>query len=377
MHTAINDRLLSGCRLMDAFAQRTGLLGTDGNIRRRYLWTDAFAVQNFLQLGQHVDPLYTSLAKRLIEEVHNQLGKFRDDDIRTGWISGQEPAIGRQHPTIGGLRIGKELPERKVSEPYDEKLEWSRDGQYFHYLSRWMHALSDAAQYTGEMNYAEMAGDLLEVSSKFIHTSDGRVRMYWKMSTDLSRPLVSSMGAHDPLEGLVSAYRIMHLVPARSDKILPMINLFKSCSKGMDWSTTDPLGIGGLLINLSVMIELENFIEDIPSQVRPRKLYSDCLYGLEVYRRIHEQHLEAGRRLAFRECGLSAGLRAVQFISSENHTSNLSLQDLERYSFLADEIEAFWRLPLNQQTPSWMLHQDINSVMLASSLVTGEGMLNH
>jgi len=34
-------------------------------------------------------------------------------------------------PTRGGLRIGKDLPERGPRAPFDERLEWDRDGQYF------------------------------------------------------------------------------------------------------------------------------------------------------------------------------------------------------------------------------------------------------
>jgi hypothetical protein len=46
---------------------------------------------------------------------------------------------------VGGLRIGKPLKERGANEPIDESLEWDRDGQYFHYLTKWMHALCRAA----------------------------------------------------------------------------------------------------------------------------------------------------------------------------------------------------------------------------------------
>jgi hypothetical protein len=34
------------------------------------------------------------------------------------------------------LRIGKQLAERRPGERFDERLEWERDGQYFHYLTR-------------------------------------------------------------------------------------------------------------------------------------------------------------------------------------------------------------------------------------------------
>ncbi len=47
----------------------------------------------------------------------------RPDDSRRGWISGLGEAEGERHPTLGGLRIGKELPERRAGEPFDERLD--------------------------------------------------------------------------------------------------------------------------------------------------------------------------------------------------------------------------------------------------------------
>src|SRR5512134_913325 len=114
--------------LMARFVERTG-------DARRYLWTDAFAVCNFIGLDQD------ELALQMIERVHRVLGRHRTDDSRTGWISGLADRAGEQHPTVGGLRIGKPLPERRAGEPLDDRLEWDRDGQYFHYLTKWMHAL--------------------------------------------------------------------------------------------------------------------------------------------------------------------------------------------------------------------------------------------
>ena len=71
---------------------------------------------------------------------------------------------GRQHPTKGGLRIGKPLTERQLGEPIDERLEWDRDGQYFHYLTKWMHALCRAAFVTGNSAYIEQALELAEAA---------------------------------------------------------------------------------------------------------------------------------------------------------------------------------------------------------------------
>ncbi|MEM2352169.1 MAG: hypothetical protein QXT26_07155, partial [Thermoproteota archaeon] len=65
----------------------------------RYLWTDSFAVCNFLDLYRRKCNI-------------RYLGRHREDDSRRGWISGLSEEEGWRHPTLGGLRIGKPLPER-------------------------------------------------------------------------------------------------------------------------------------------------------------------------------------------------------------------------------------------------------------------------
>ena len=65
--------------LMTDFAERTGLVGE--RAPRRYLWTDAFAVCNFLELERLTgDADYRELALRLVEQVHHVLGRHRLDD---------------------------------------------------------------------------------------------------------------------------------------------------------------------------------------------------------------------------------------------------------------------------------------------------------
>ena len=120
--------------IMTDFAHLTGLV--DAQPPRRYLWTDAFAVCNFLELYRPIgEEEYRQLALRLVDQVHHVQGRHRADDPRTGWISGLSEPEGEQHPTRGGLRIGKPLNERQPDEPFDERLEWERDGQYYHYLT--------------------------------------------------------------------------------------------------------------------------------------------------------------------------------------------------------------------------------------------------
>jgi len=88
--------------LMTDFADRTGLVGE--RPPRRYLWTDAFAVCNFVGLTHRTgDKTYRELALRLVDQVHHVLGRHRADDPRAGWISGLSEEEGERHPTRGGL----------------------------------------------------------------------------------------------------------------------------------------------------------------------------------------------------------------------------------------------------------------------------------
>ena len=179
-------------QLMDEFAIATGLTGTAPP--RRYLWTDAFAVCNFLGMyresGESRD---LDLALRLVDQVHHILGRHRQDDPRQGWISGLAEEEGERHPTRGGLRIGKELPERRADEPFDPRLEWDRDGQYFHYLTQWMHALHRVGEEMGQPTFHDWAVELAQTAHARFTRSDsptGQRRMVWKMSIDLDRVLV-------------------------------------------------------------------------------------------------------------------------------------------------------------------------------------------
>ena len=155
-----NKRIALVSEIMMHFAERTGLAGP-GSAPRRYLWTDAFAVCNFLELGRQTgDSRYEELARRLVDQVHHVLGRHRGDDGRHGWLSGLDDREGEEHPTRGGLRIGKPLSERRPDEPLDEPLEWERDGQYYHYLTKWMLALNRLGRQSGTDLYNRWAMEL-------------------------------------------------------------------------------------------------------------------------------------------------------------------------------------------------------------------------
>jgi|SRR4249919_768812 hypothetical protein len=95
----IPDAAAVAARLMAEFAMRTGLC-PGAQEQRRYLWTDAFAVCNFLELFQRTsDQQYRRCAEKLIDQVHSVLGQYRNDDARHRWISGLDDEGRRHHPT--------------------------------------------------------------------------------------------------------------------------------------------------------------------------------------------------------------------------------------------------------------------------------------
>ena len=141
-----------------------------------------------------------------------------------------------------------------------------------------------------------------------------------------------------------------------------------------EWATADPLGLGGLLIDAYRVQQLMKQ-DAIPDAQLLDRLLSAALTGLQFYVQSGELDRPAKHRLAFRELGLSIGLHAVERMQTAASTRlRERLKALMRYQPLRDDIEAFWRDPEHQRTVTWTEHQDINEVMLATSLVP-EGFL--
>ncbi len=370
--------------LMRDFAELTGLDPTSSH-PRRYLWTDAFAVCNYLGFFEATgNAAFRDLALHLVRQVHGTLGRHRDDDTRGGWISGLLSKEGEMHPTAGGLRIGKMLPERSLAEEDDDR-EWDRDGQYYHYLTKWMHALNRVSRVTGNQDCFSWAVELAcTAHARFTYFPPGgrTKRMYWKMSVDLTRPLVLSMGQHDPLDGFVT-YNELQLAASRRtgfsrEQVLTSeIADMDGICRGMDMATDDPLGIGGLLCD-ALRITL---LGARGGPVYPGLLETvlgSALTGLTSFERSGLLAAPARYRLAFRELGLSIGLAAVEMLpdhireNSEGFAGRESLQHkvqaIRDYMPLREEIEGFWLEEKNRKAGSWRDHREINLVMLATSL---------
>jgi hypothetical protein len=368
-------------RLMDEFAEATGLSGSQP--ARRYLWTDAFAVCNFLGLHRQTgEGRYLDLALRLVDQVHHVLGRHRPDDARRGWIGGRPEGEGERHPTRGGLRIGKPLPDRAPGDPYDARLEWDRDGQYFHYLTQWLHALHRVHRETGQPIFHAWAVELAQAAhAAFVRRDSpaGAPRMVWKMSIDLDRVLVPSTGQHDPLDAWI-AYLELRGAAAAPDPAAGPATLAREIEEaarfcqGAAWATDDPLGLGALLIGayrLAAMLA-ERGVQG-GGEILGR-IVEAAGVGLAAYEHGAPLAEPASRRLAFRELGLAIGLHALErmlALPARPEGAQARLSDLARHLPLARRIDAFWGAASNREGPSWRAHRDINAVMLATSLAPG------
>ncbi len=371
--------------IMRSFAERSCIRGS-GCTPVRYLWTDAFAVYNFLELFHRTgEQSYLDEALALVGQVHHVLGKHRSDDPRSGWISGLGDREGEAHPTAGGLRIGKKGNERKFNEPYDERSEWEQDGQYFHYLTKWMLALDLVTQATGDYRYNRWALELAETAySRFTYTTPAnQKRMYWKMSIDLTYPLVLSMGQHDALDGYLTYLQLLNTAtgdeqPPQKLRLESETAQLAQIAQTVNWTTDDPLGIGGLLSDALILTQL--VISGNPEQLCDMlsKLLEHAKNGMAAFMRTDTLNYPAAYRLAFRELGLSIGLHAVDKMHQLliGHTAffpnrlllRSQIEELQAYLPLCVIIENFWLEPENQKSATWSEHLDINSVMLATSL---------
>ena len=247
-----------------------------------------------------------------------------------------------------------------------------------------MHALDRVSRVTGDPTYNMWAIELAKTAHAgftYVPSSGGQKRMYWKMSIDLSYPLVQSMGHHDPLDGFITYNQVQANAAKDSEKPAPDLNAeiadMADICKGKNWATDDPLGIGGLLCDACKLAQLI-VNESFEQTGLMEDLLDSSLLGLESYARNNSLNLPADYRLAFRELGLAIGLQAVEKLQGliggnpdlfdKKHPLHLRIENLMRYAPLGEVIEKFWRERTNREASSWTEHCDINMVMLATSL---------
>lgn len=187
--------------------------------------------------------------------------------------------------------------------------------------------------------------------------------MVWKASVDLSRPLVPSMGQHDPLDGLVTCRQLDATAAALGIRgarptLERAIEDFAQMLDPGALETDDLLGLGGLLADASRLAQIGG------DDVLLATVIDAAEEGLRWIAMRRDLHEPLDRRLAFRELGLAIGLSAVAGFDGDPRFAPVA-----RFAPLRREIEDVWCATDSRRTALWLEHEDIDDVMLATALV--------
>ena len=205
------------------------------------------------------------------------------------------------------------------------------------------------------------------------------------MSIDLSRPLVDSMGQHDPLDGLIThqqleaTAKLFPETPSEPGLKAEIEDMAAMCAGG-NWFTEDSLGIGGLLTDAYMLVQLID-THHLHETARLESVLRDIETGLQAFIMHNPLNLPAEHRLAFRELGLAIGLHTIDRMQKTiaQHPGNFSnvdqlsstLENLSRFYPVYEVIKDFWLDTGHRSVSTWQEHADINNVMLATCLAPG------
>ena len=211
--------------------------------QRRYLWTDAFGVLAYTSIAEmheiNEDKVtantYRRACDKLIQTVHECLGSPRSNDKDDAMKN--DPSSPTGHV---GLRIGK-LDSRKIT---DYGMEF--DGQYWHYIDKWLLALARSGHVNEGIHIAKSC------FPAFFDAGHGGIR--WKVSVDSTAPpsLRRAGPSDDTLVALI-VFSILEADRVRSDddnsddapSLSNEIQILKSTRIGYTPRVTnDPLGWG-------------------------------------------------------------------------------------------------------------------------------------
>ena len=303
--------------IMQDYARLTGLAPANAH-PRRYLWTDAFAVCNYLELfaGPMMKPIGIWLYASSIRCIIPSAGTAKTIPDAAGSAALMSRRVSGIRP--GGLRIGKQLNERRPDEPPNERLEWDRDGQYYHYLTKWMHALNCVSQVTGDPTYIRWAMEL----AKTAHARFAYLRLRRPeedVLEDEHRPHLSSGSLYGPAR---SSRRLCHLLRASGGgdrdfkesscrasmhEIADMAEICRGMQPGHRRSARH---------RRSSLRCLKNCTTDGKGRLKNAGLLENvvdsALMGMKSFAKSETLEYPADYRLAFRELGLSIGLSAVE-----------------------------------------------------------------
>ncbi|KAI5803492.1 hypothetical protein DFH27DRAFT_652645 [Peziza echinospora] len=209
--------------------------------RGRYLWTDSFAILDFVTLAYlskydndqqqpSPSPLYLSLATRLLTYTTSILSTTHSGPPYTPLPN-------------GGLRIGKPTAHGP-----------DQDGQYYHYLLVYLFTLNRLSLATSHTSHNTRALHLAKHIHKHFtaHTSfPDRPHITWKLDETLSYPLSGGReGNVDPIMAY-SVFRLLQSTGAAAEKenvhLAPEIAVYESIVKRKvehGWTSSDMLDIG-------------------------------------------------------------------------------------------------------------------------------------
>ncbi|KAJ8103723.1 hypothetical protein POJ06DRAFT_6200 [Lipomyces tetrasporus] len=302
-----------------------------GGHRGRYLWTDAFGVLNFLTLYKETDQgRFLVLAKRLTQTVHDVLGWTRDGTSRL-------PGATDQNPLGGGLRIGKTDAEGPDG-----------DGQYHHYLTLWMFALNRLSVAAEDRAYNDQAIALAKAIHPhfFLHRATSNPHMVWKISTDMSRPLVASQGHLDADTGYI-IFRLLQATANEGPTLDEEISDYKRLMnlRRAQFESSDTLDLGMALWMVPWCARTEAWAQDMAQS---------CLRSLSrIFSEVRYTERALGHRLAFREFGALMGIQCY------GHNEYLLAR--------VPQIMAMWEKNIGALTPEDLM--PITMVMYASALL--------
>lgn len=263
-----------------------------GAHRGRYLWTDAFGVVNFITLHSATsDAKYLVFAKRLVDAVHGINGKTRDGFAHL-------PSATESEPLKGGLRIGKVDDE--------DSSDGDGDGQYHHYLTLWMFALNRLSLASQDHSYNDLAISLARaIHPAFVVDRESQMpQMYWKVSIDLSHPLVSTSGNLDPVDGF-AVFKLLQKTAGDESILHEEIRDYQKIlvEKIPRYTSNDPLDLGMTLWTAHWLSDEEGWATTLSQKA------SHCLRLLSTADDYFDLPLRY--RLAFREFGTVLGIKCL------------------------------------------------------------------
>jgi hypothetical protein len=162
------------------------------------------------------------------------------------------------------------------------------------------------------------------------------------------------------------------------DDLSQAIETLSALCQRRDWTTDDPLGLGGLLFDACRLCQLLRD-ENLREILLLEQVMQACRNGLTAFLASRYLDRPTPHRLAFRELGLAIGLRALPIVADtiKRDSSRFASRPLLRriielllpYESLSVTLSEFGCRMHNTRTRVGKLTKTLNEVMLATALI--------